>query len=199
MGLHSSTNRRPNFNCKVAERDLSVPVSYSLYEIGKCYLPMLLRMRLRKNTFWIQSKKESEWAVTGNFFARDSLQMRIFCACIFLAISNHFLCINKQQLLNTILKNGCDQKFPYFLSDFLFLNSEERAFPYHRNVTIGTLHPFFLSFLFALNLTISCDCWCSCFPWVFRFDCFCQRLSEIVLGYQRQEEEDSLVLVHGSH
>lgn len=165
MGLHSSTNRRPNFNCKVAERDLSVPVSYSLYEIGKCYLPMLLGMRLRKNTFWIQSKKRERVSCYWHFFARDPLQMRIFCACIFLAISNHFLCINKQQLLNAILKNGCDQKFPYFLSDFLFLNSEERAVPYHRNVApIFSLLPFCLKFdyflwLLVLMLSLSVQVW----------------------------------------
>lgn len=74
--------------------------------------------------------------------------MRTFYAWIFLAISNYFLGISNQLLLNTVLKIFCDQKCSYFLGDFLFLNSEERAFPYHRNVTmVCSTHFFSSSFL----------------------------------------------------
>lgn len=74
----------------------------------------------------------------------------------------YFMCISNQLLLSTILKNCCDQKHPYFLSDFLSLNSEERAFPYHRNVTVvcGThfsLLPFRHRFSILFPVTAGAD------------------------------------------
>lgn len=117
--------------------------------------------------------------------------MTTFRACVIwssLAIS-YALIINYSK--TKYWKRWLSSKFPYFPQGFIFPLWEEGF-----SSQWGTVHCilFFLIFLFPSNLSIPYDCWWWCFLQEFRFDCFCQRLSDIILAYQRQEEEVGLVL-----
>jgi len=130
---------------------------------------------------------------TGNC---PSLNMNTtFCACIIWSS----LAISYASIINYSIKHNserccCETNVSIFTLVIFFFSTVRRGL----FLTMGnsTLHLFFLIF-FASDLSIPCDCWWWCFPQVFRFDCFCQRLSDVIPIYQRQGE-DGLVLVHGS-
>lgn len=82
-------------------------------------------------------------------------------------------------------------KVSIFFPGIYFSTLRRGLFPTMENCT---LHLFFLIFLFPSDLSIHYDCCWWCFPQEFRFDCFCQGLSDIILVYQRQEEKVGSVL-----
>lgn len=77
-------------------------------------------------------------------------------------------------------RHCCCQKFLYFLSDFFF-HSKKRAFPH------STLHPFFpLHFPFHLHFAHSLWLLVEVLSRSVRVDCFCQRLSDVILELSKK-------------